>query len=532
MSGETKKGENLIIKNKKIIDFYKKYQEIDIEKVNLLYIELFENFMSSTLDNPTIINSLMKTIEGQTKDITNVLSLLNNSTEIHKNELSSMKTLYSLNSENIKNEIEHIKTLISSVSTSLNSTLSNKIYESKDNYLKELKELLMNKESGSIVSLNTTIEKQNSILIDRLSLTLNEIIPKSNTKNYEDIIKFFKEDMKETLNKINDPNSDITIEKISNIIDTKYNSHIFNLQEHLMKYIGMSEERLNTNLHQIKDISSKNSIIQEKMSEDFINYLNRYKTGSFKGTQGENKLYKLINDEYSSGELTNTSGLVGMGDMILKRVNKVAILIETKEYSTNIKKDEVDKFLKDVNSNKCCGIFLSQSSGIVGKDNYQIDINNKNILIFVHNVDYDISKIKLAINTIDLLMDKLKNVDESNVTISTDSLNEMNKEYQTFIFKKNQIITNLKDYYKKSLEQNCELILPNLEIFLSNHYADNKKKISTCEICKIFQTDNLKSLARHNQSCKKKCIKEIDDKQKVIETKLKKVKSSKEELQV
>ena len=222
MSGETKKGENLIIKNKKIIDFYKKYKEIDIEKVNLLYIDLFENFMSSTLDNPTIINSLMKTVEGQTKDITNVLSQLNNSTEIHRSELSSMKTLYTLNSENIKNEIEHIKTLISSVSTSLNSTLSNKIYESKENYLKELKELLMNKENGSIVSLNTTIEKQNSILIDRLSLTLNEIIPKSNTKNYEDIIKYFKEDMKETLNKIKDPNSDITIEKLSNIISSGF----------------------------------------------------------------------------------------------------------------------------------------------------------------------------------------------------------------------------------------------------------------------------------------------------------------------
>jgi len=535
MSAEGKKVENIIIKNKKILDFYKKYKEIDIEKVNLLYIELFENFMSSTLDNPTIITSLMKTVEGQTKDITNVLALLNNSTEMHKNELTSMKTLYSLNSENIKNEIEHIKTLVSSVSTSLNSTLSNKIYETKDNYLKELKELLINKENGSIVSLNSTIEKQNSILIDKLSLTLNEIIPKSNTKNYEDIIKFFKDDMKNTLDKINDPNSEITIDKISNIIDNKYNSHMFNLQEHLMKYIGMSEERLNTNLHQIKDISSKNSIIQEKMSEDFINYLNRYKTGSFKGTQGENKLYKIINDEYSSAELTNTSGLGGMGDMILKRVNKIPILIETKEYTTNVKKDEVEKFLKDVNNNKCCGIFLSQSSGIVGKDNFEININNKNILIFVHNVDYDVSKIKLAINTIDLLMDKLKNVDESNVTLSTDILNNINKEYQTFIFKKNLIISNLKDYYKKTLDQYCELILPNLEIFLSNYYADNKKKISTCEICKTFQTDSLKSLARHIQSCKKKIIK-VEEKPLVetkIETKVKKgVKTPKEDLEV
>ena len=110
-------------------------------------------------------------------------------------------------------------------------------------------------------------------------------------------------------------------------------------------------------------------------------------------------------------------------------------------------------------------------------------------------------------------------------------MNNINKEYQTFIFKKNLIISNLKDYYKKTLDQYCEFMLPNLEIFLSNYYADNKKKISTCDICKTFQTDSLKSLARHTQSCKKKIIK-VEEKLQV-ESKVKKgMKTPKEDLQV
>jgi hypothetical protein len=370
--------------------------------------------------------------------------------------------------------------------------------------MKELKELLKTKESESILNLGNTMEKQNAILIDKMCLSLNEIIPKSQTKNYEEIIKFFKEDMKSTLEKINDPHSEISLDKISSIIDTKYNNIVFNLQEQMMKYIALSEDRLNNNLVQIKDISTKNSIIQEKISEDFTNYLNRYKTGSFKGTQGENKLYDIITDYYSSAELVNTSGLSGMGDMILKRKHKTNILIETKEYTVNVKKDEVDKFLRDVNKNNCSGIFLSHNSGIVGKENYQIDVNGKNILIFVHNVNYDINKIKLAVNTIDILLEKMQNVDEKNIYITADVLTNINTEYQKFLLQRDILISNLKDFYKKTIDQYNEISLPNLEVFLSKHFAENKKNIVTCEFCKSYQCDNLKSMARHYTACKKK----------------------------
>ena len=66
------------------------------------------------------------------------------------------------------------------------------------------------------------------------------------------------------------------------------------------------------------------------------------------------------------------------------------------------------------------------------------------------------------------------------------------------------MINNLKDYYKKTLDNFNDLQLSSLDNFISKHYANSKKNSVTCELCKIYETDNLRSMARHKQSCKNK----------------------------
>ena len=68
------------------------------------------------------------------------------------------------------------------------------------------------------------------------------------------------------------------------------------------------------------------------------------------------------------------------------------------------------------------------------------------------------------------------------------------------------MINNLKDYYKKTLDNFNDLQLPSLDKFVSKYYANNKKNNVICEICKHYETDNLRSMARHKQSCKNKKI--------------------------
>jgi hypothetical protein len=497
----SKNTDCIVIKNKKVIDFYNQHKDIDIEKVNLLYIDLYENMMNT--HNPSFIS---KTLETQTKDINNILTVINMHNEMYKNELNNIKSIQNLNSENIKNEIINFKSTISSLSNTINTTITNKIYETKDEYMKSVSEILNNKENNSIINFTNMIDKHNATLIDKFSLILNDIIPKENNKIHTDIIKFLKDDLKNSLDKITNSESNLTIDKFSNIIDQKYNNSIFNIQEHIMNYLALTEGRLNSHLEQLKNITNKNSALQEKVSDDFLQYLNRYKVGIIKGTNGENKLYNLISKEFSNAEIENTSGKTGMGDMILKRYNKQPILFETKEYTVNVKTDEVGKFIRDVNKNNCSGIFLSQTSGIVGKDNFQIDINGNNILIYIHHVDYDISKIKLAVNTIDFLLEKIKTMENNDIKITIDILNDINFEYKKFIQQKEKLSVDLKDFYKKTLEQYNDLNLSTLDTFLSNYFSESKKPLLQCDICGNFKAITPKSLSRHVQSCRKKNV--------------------------
>jgi hypothetical protein len=483
----------IVITNKKIINYFNKNRDVDIEKLILVNIELYETMKTVSLDNSTTVNNIMSTLQNQTKDITTLMSQVSSSNDIYKNELSSLKSIYTMNIENIKKDIDNI-----------NTTITNKIYESKDTYIKELREILKSRENESIININGTIDKNNNALVNKLSLLLNDTLPTSINKHQTDIIKDFKEDMLKTLNKVIEYDPTVTIDKISNIVENKYNNLAFNIQDQLLKNININDDKISSNLLQIKEIAIKSSSVQDKITDELSSYLNKYKTSILKGNLGENRLHNIINDEYLSSEIINTSNSTGQGDLILKRPNKVPILFETKNYNTNVKKDEVDKFIRDIDNTKYNGIMLSQTSGIIGKDNFQIDIHNNNILVYIHKADYDISKIKLAVNTIDFLSDKILTMKDNKINIDAELLKEINSEYQQLIVIKENLNNNLKEYYKKTLDLYSNIDLPCLNKFLSNFYANNNKNIKICEICKKYESTSLLSLARHIQACKKK----------------------------
>jgi hypothetical protein len=484
---------HLVITDSRILDFYNKNTHLEIEKVNLLFIDLLENIINVSIDTPSVVNQILIALGVQNRDINNLLSVVVSTSDIHKSELSNIKNIHALTNESIRNEIDSVKHLITT-----------KLYETKDNYIKELKDNLRNTDSNAVLHIGTTIDKNNGFLIDKIMLILNDIIPKSQNKQYEEIIKFFKDDLITSLDKIRTNNPENVIEKISSLVDTKYNNLVFNIQDHMMRYISQSEDRITNNISNIRDISSKNMTTQDKINEDITLYLNKYKVSASKGSLSENNLYNIIEKEYKSSELTNTSNLTAMGDMILKRPDKLPILIENKDYSTNVKKDEVDKFIRDITKNKYNGIFISQHSGIVGKENFQIDMHNNNILLYIHSCDYDIDKIKLAINTIDTLSDKFTDVNVDISSISKEMIKSINNDYQSFLTYRESALNILKEYHKKTLDIFTHLKLPSLEKYLSSHFADTKKNKIMCSNCKIYETDNLRSLARHTNSCNKK----------------------------
>ena len=137
--------------------------------------------------------------------------------------------------------------------------------------------------------------------------------------------------------------------------------------------------------------------------------------------------------------IINKSGEAKACDYLLERQNKCKILFENKDYRNNVPNEEIKKFIRDIEYQECHGIMLSQHSGINNKLDYQIDIHANNIMVFVHFVNYDESKIRIAVNLIDHLDGIIKKHENMNqdAQISMEQLSEINKEYLQFVGQKN-----------------------------------------------------------------------------------------------
>ena len=62
------------------------------------------------------------------------------------------------------------------------------------------------------------------------------------------------------------------------------------------------------------------------------------------------------------------------------------------------------------------------------------------------------------------------------------------------------------------MDQHKDLVLPSLELYLSEYFATSKKNILTCDICKVYQETNLMSLSRHKAACLKRLNKKEEEK--------------------
>jgi hypothetical protein len=194
---------------------------------------------------------------------------------------------------------------------------------------------------------------------------------------------------------------------------------------------------------------------------------------------------------------------------IIKRPNKYNILVKNRDIKINILNEEVNDFIQLMEENNCHGVFLSQNSGFSLKPDFHIEIYNKLIIVYVHNVNYDENKIKMAINIIDNLAIKLRELQSKEsiyeVIIDKDTLEEINKEYQMFVQQKDILINIFKENQKQFFLQMEEFKFPELNKYLSTKFSiPMNKQGFKCDLCKKFNGNNLKALAAHKRGCMRK----------------------------
>lgn len=492
----------------KIIEFYEK-TKLDFELMNLLIIDIYEKMLTDTTGtlNKKITSEIlmnMKTEKNNNEQFRKeILSTITNSVELYKSEISTIKQFNTI----LTNEVSGLRDIILKLNSDLTNSIIAKLFEIKQMHVEELKNMITTNETTNNYKLIEMIEKENNKLSEQTLKTIIEIIPKSQLQNMNQIETLITKYQKELNNTIQNENKMINIEEISQLLETKYNILLTNIQKTLSINLNSTEERINKNITDLKEFELIKHNNQDKINDNLTIYLNKFKNSTIKGRHCEAKLMSIIQEIYPLAEIIDTSGEGKKCDIMIKRENKPIILIENKTIHNPVDKDDIKKFCRDIEYQKYCGIMFSQTSNISTKENFQIDIINNLILLYVSNCNYDYDKIKMAISIVDHLYPKITENTNNDITIiNNDIMTLINDEYKKFLNQRDSIKNYINDTNKKLINQLYDMEFPNLNNILLSKYTITHNTHLTCDICKRFIGVNKKSLTKHKQSCRKKNI--------------------------
>lgn len=462
---------SITITDETIVSYYRENPTINIVTMNHIFIDILKN-LSINLSNT--VNS---TINSK------ILSIVS---DIDKN----------------------INTFKSDIIMNFNEKLN----QTKKEYIEDLKTQLTNNILSNNEKISSIIDKNTDTIITKTTSIINDIIPKSQDKNYaqiENCIKTFclsiEHDTKQLLETKNRDES--SNKNIIDNIETNFSKMILSIQTPIFSFINSSEERTTAGIQQVKDGFIQQKLIQDKLTNELNDFLNKYKNNSsLKGSVSENELYFMLQSIMPGDEIIRVSGDTATCDFKVNRKNKEkpTILFENKDYNRNVSTDEVLKFERDIQLQKLHGIFISQKTPITYKDNFEIDIINGLIHVYIPNCQYDTNKLKIGVDIIDILSSKIDiinntNIDE-NYSTNKKEIEELADEYRNFCIGKLSIQETVKMMSKQLLDKLEEMQLPKIKNILIKFGAIDNENLK-CSFCS-YEGKNKASLSAHARNCK------------------------------
>ena len=157
-----------------------------------------------------------------------------------------------------------------------------------------------------------------------------------------------------------------------------------------LKSIQMSQTTMNGNsyIEPLREIIVENNIENgeniKKIDNMLCDLLNIKNNSSKKGKLGESLAMNSLKKKYPDWKIENTTGTAHESDLFAYSDNYGKILYEIKTYSSNVPSKEIQKFKDDMTTtNSKYGIFVSQTSGIVGKKLIDYEIIDNSILVYI-----------------------------------------------------------------------------------------------------------------------------------------------------
>lgn len=468
----------LTINNKEIFEFYQKYN-LDFERTNLLFVNILKDIVHTS--DKTLTNSI------------------------------SSKLFADIDAIHTK-----VATLENNVATMLNIRLS----DNRKEYMNDIKLLLNTHNIEQVIPL---IRESNVSLLDKTSVIINELIPKGNEtleKEMNSQFKVLHSTMMAETSKLH--SSSLDKKTIEDFIHKT--EHTISQTHHtLTNLISQSESRFDTKLdtnerliNEMRSLVSEQNQSYKQLQSGVAEMLKKFEKGSTKGNISEQIIYNILLSLYPTAQIDYVGEQKETGDIILIRQNKPKILIENKDHeSKNVPKHEIDKFIRDCEIQNCCGIMMAQHRGITNKNHFELQVNGRNVLLYLHEVNFDVDKIKTAIEIIEHFKTKLDETVQTNddYLIEKETLDEINKEFVSYTNQKYALLKLAKDFSEKMTASISDLKFPTLEKYLSTKFAfSTNQNENICRYCNKFIS---KSMLQHYRYCVEK--RSVDSKNETTE---------------
>lgn len=460
-----------VLTNKNAVAFFEKHSHLDFNIMNGIFVDIMEKLLQNMCDS----------IEN------------NHNTELIKQlavRLESIETSFSSHNGMVAKTIEQFSTNFSTLITG-----------HLENMISHVRDTIKSNNGDSEKNIITRINDSNELFMSRISdivkndgvrLFLETEMGKINTR--------VKEETERVLASFQNSNSEQSIAKINDLIVSQYRELDVAFKSRVDSFFSSQSSTQGSMYTEIMNRLEKSASAIDIVGD----YFQKQAGSTNKGKHGEAKLEIILSSMFPSGIITNTSGMTACGDFIVERNNKSKVLIDTKDYDTVVPVKEVEKIIRDIEKNNCHGILVSQNSGIAQKNDFEINVHNHKIIVFLHNAKYNEERIQLAFNMIDHLEPYLanKNDTQNSETISSDLLTLINKEYQELASQKLNLIQSIKKTQNDLIIQVQKMDMPSLTHYLDKKFANTGKTGLKCDRCNIFIGKNPKSLAMHKRHCK------------------------------
>jgi hypothetical protein len=365
---------------------------------------------------------------------------------------------------NNKNIVHFIKTYIE-VDKILGSNYleSNLLY----NKLDEIKSALTN-QGCQLSNLSSNISNANSMLQSKIE-NIKDITNNDLRKMFLDLqSQINKErdssDLKHIFDNFRDRIEILNNQKL-NDIDRK-NLEIFsNIQTTFEK--SLDSHQINNKIMNIENTLSN-------INENFSN------NSAKKGQVAETILLNILTETFTDTEVIDTSHLPNSGDIQLLKEDKPTILIDSKNFgSKTVPKRDLDKFYTDIQQNNCSGILCNAFGGIANKQHFEIDIVDKNIIVFIHSHQFDSNLFRLATNIIYNLYQELKDKQNDCIILDQRLYQNIKIEYNYYI----QTFRHHLDIIKSNVNSLSQLSFTLLDNFFKRKATNVELKQFSCHIC-------------------------------------------------